>query len=131
MVLTDRDGQGLAGNNGTSWGRIRGFIQPCLLLLLQQRPGHGYELMDRLSQREDDPDANPALVYRTLRQLERNGLVSSSWDTGGQGPARRLYEIAPEGVKHLNDWADNIRHTKRRLDRFLEEYEMLLRSVEE
>ncbi len=103
--------------------RMRGFVQPWLLLLLKQKPSHGYELMERLGADEDAPDVDPGLLYRTLRQLEEDGLVSSSWDTEGSGPARRLYELTPEGVEHLHAWAIDVRHNRKRLDRFVAEYE--------
>jgi poly-beta-hydroxybutyrate-responsive repressor len=102
---------------------VRGFIQPRLLLLLLQKPSHGYELLERLSQDEDMPGADPGLLYRTLRQLEEDGLVRSSWNTEGKGPARRLYQVTPEGVEYLHTWAINIRRNRERLDRFLVEYE--------
>jgi poly-beta-hydroxybutyrate-responsive repressor len=101
---------------------VRGFVQPWLLLLLLQKPSHGYELMERLGQDEEIPDADPGLLYRTLRQLEEDGLVRSTWDTEGKGPARRLYEVTPEGVDYLHAWAVNVRRTRERLDRFLVEY---------
>nr|MBC7243798.1 helix-turn-helix transcriptional regulator [Chloroflexota bacterium] len=104
-------------------GRVRGFVQPWLLLLLAQAPAHGYDLMERLAQDEDSPGADPGLLYRTLRQFEEEGLVRSSWDTEGGGPARRVYEITEEGLDYLHAWAANVRRTRRRLDRFLSEYE--------
>lgn len=104
-------------------GRVRGFVQPWVLLLLAQAPAHGYDLMERLSQGEESAGADPGLLYRTLRQFEEEGLVRSSWDTEGGGPARRVYEITAEGLDYLHAWAVNIRRTRRRLDRFLSEYE--------
>ena len=104
-------------------GRVRGFAQPWLLLLLTRKPTHGYELMEQLSRDEDTPDVDPGLLYRTLRQLEEDGLVRSSWNTEGAGPARRVYEITDEGIEYLHAWAINIRRTRARLDRFLAEYE--------
>ncbi|MBC7233532.1 MAG: helix-turn-helix transcriptional regulator [Chloroflexi bacterium] len=109
-------------------GRVRGFMQPWLLLLLAQRPAHGYELMERLSQGEATPAADPGLLYRTLRQFEEEGLVRSSWDTEGGGPARRVYEITAEGLDYLHAWVVNIRRTRERLDRFLSEYEAYFHS---
>lgn len=104
-------------------GRVRGFVQPWLLLLLAQAPAHGYDLMERLAQDEDSPGPDPGLLYRTLRQFEEEGLVCSSWDTEGGGPARRVYEITAEGLDYLHAWAANIRRTRQRLDRFLSEYQ--------
>ena len=103
-------------------GRVRGFMQPRLLLLLAQKPAHGYELMESLDQ-EDAASADPGLLYRTLRQFEEDGLVRSSWDTEGRGAARRVYEITDEGLEYLHAWAMNIRRTRERLERFLADYQ--------
>ncbi|MGC8873631.1 MAG: helix-turn-helix transcriptional regulator [Chloroflexia bacterium] len=103
--------------------RVRGFMQPWLLLLLAQKPAHGYELIERLTQEEAIPGADPGLLYRTLRQFEEEGLVRSSWDTEGRGPARRVYELTAEGLEYLHGWAATIRRTRERLGRFLAEYE--------
>jgi PadR family transcriptional regulator, regulatory protein PadR len=104
-------------------GRVRSFLQPRLLLLLLQESTHGYDLMERLGRDREAPAADPGLLYRTLRQLENDGLVSSTWDTDGHGAARRQYRVSPEGVEYLHAWAANIRQTKQQLDRFLAEYE--------
>lgn len=111
-------------------GRVRSFIQPWLLLLLAQKPAHGYELMERLGQDDETPGADPGLLYRTLRQFEEDRLVRSSWDTKGSGPARRVYEITDEGVEYLHAWAVNIHRTRERLNRFLAEYQAYFRSSE-
>jgi poly-beta-hydroxybutyrate-responsive repressor len=99
------------------------------LLLLVQEPAHGYQLMERLEEM-DDPSADPALLYRTLRQFEEEGLVQSAWDTEGRGPARRVYEITDEGQEYLHAWAINIRRTRERLERFLADYEQLYQGTE-
>ncbi|MHB0857344.1 MAG: helix-turn-helix transcriptional regulator [Anaerolineae bacterium] len=103
-------------------GGLRGFLQPRLLLLLLEQPGHGYELLERLAESDGLPAVDPGLLYRTLRNLEAEGLVQSTWDTEGQGPARRRYEVTPAGVGRLHAWAERIRHTRSRLDLFLEAY---------
>jgi PadR family transcriptional regulator PadR len=104
-------------------GRIRGFIQPWILLLLSERPSHGYELLERLHSGAPETPADTALLYRTLRQMESEGLVASAWETGQGGPARRLYEMTGEGVSSLHAWASNLRRTRDRLDEFLALYE--------
>lgn len=106
-----------------SGGWVRGFAQPRLLLSLLQRPSHGYELMERMEAEQGLPNTDPGLLYRTLRALEHEGLVSSRWETEGAGPARRLYEVTAEGVELLHAWAVRIRATQRQLARFLQAYE--------
>jgi poly-beta-hydroxybutyrate-responsive repressor len=97
------------------------MIQPRLLLSLAHRKSHGYELMEILSRNEESPD--PGSLYRTLRSLEEDGLVCSSWDTSNTGPARRVYELTDLGVEYLHTWAITVRKTRQELDEFLTEYE--------
>ena len=67
----------------------------------------------------DDPPG----VYRTLRCMEEEGLVCSSWETPDRGAARRLYEITPEGRERLEGWLLTIKKEKEALEALLESYE--------
>jgi len=80
---------------------------------------------------ENLPTPDPSTLYRTLRQFEEDGLVRSTWDTSGGGPARRVYELTDEGVEFLHAWAVNIRRIRRRLGKFLDEYEAEFQIDEE
>src|SRR6478672_4682020 len=48
-----------------------------LLLLLRAEPSYGYVLRRELGERGFDVD--PGTLYRTLRELERDGLITSRW----------------------------------------------------
>jgi poly-beta-hydroxybutyrate-responsive repressor len=52
------------------------------------------------------PSFDSTTVYRTLRQLEKSGLVSSFWDTSESGPARRMYSLTAAGESFLDLWLD-------------------------
>jgi len=95
-----------------------------LLLLLHRGDSHGYDLLERLNEfglAEDTLDSS--LVYRSLRQLENQGFVTSTWDTEGAGPPRRVYQLTPEGDQYLAWWISGLRQTRDVLDRFLQAYE--------
>jgi len=96
-------------------------MQPCLLLLLQGKTAHGYNLIENLKE-FDFTGVDPSVVYRNLRQMEKWGLVTSSWDTEGSGPSRRVYEITPEGEEFLRLSTEGLQNTRDRLDRFLKAY---------
>ena len=103
--------------------RINRFLEPCLLMLLHCNEAHGYELLDGLKQFgfEQNP-VDSSTVYRRLRGLEKREFVTSRWDTGGAGPARRLYEITEEGDRYLAWWVDDLRETGQVLRHFLGTY---------
>ena len=73
---------------------IERSIQAELLLLLGQRPSHGYELIQRLNEADfKSGEADAATVYRNLRRMDKDGLIKSHWEVGESGPGRRLYEL--------------------------------------
>jgi PadR family transcriptional regulator, regulatory protein PadR len=104
-------------------GKMTRFVEPCLLFFLSQQDSYGYELMAKL----DDfgfPKANPdpAMVYRTLRYLEKEGFVVSKWDTEGTGPAKRNYGLTQKGIGLLHLWAESIAVRKQVLEKFIKQY---------
>jgi poly-beta-hydroxybutyrate-responsive repressor len=74
-----------------------------LLALLRGWTAYGYDLVQRLEE-AGYGDFNKGSIYRTLRQMERLGLVSSDWDTSSDGPARRMYTVTQLGMSFLTDW---------------------------
>lgn len=82
---------------------LRNLLHPLLLLLVFERPGHGYDLIERL-EALGVTDVDAGHVYRVLRSLERNALVQSGWVPSQAGPARRRYELTAKGHDHLSDW---------------------------
>jgi len=116
-----RRGRG-AGHSGPR-GRLARFLEPALLLLLRERPQHGYTLVEELARLGYDPGLlDPSLVYRVLRELEQAGSAISDWDTGESGPPRRVYRLTREGEEQLRWWADDLRRTRAEIDRFLKLY---------
>lgn len=104
--------------------RILRFLEPCLLLLLHCNETHGYELLEGLKPLgfEQDP-MDSSTVYRILRSLEEQGLVTSRWDTNNAGPARRLYRLTDAGDAYLAAWVGDLRETDRVLHHFLKVYD--------
>lgn len=105
------------------------FLEAWLLLLLKAKPSHGYDLVERLGEVLGGvgfPD--PGTVYRNLRRMEEEGLVSSSWSIQDAGPPRRSYRLTEQGEELLGAWASNVEHYRGRLTRFLELYERVSRS---
>lgn len=70
--------------------------------------------MERLNRFGFENGANPAAVYRTLRKLEKDSFVESTWETTGSGPARRSYTLTDDGADLLQAWVvrlgDHVRH---------------------
>lgn len=98
------------------------LLLPALLLSIRQNPSHGYGLIERVG-RSATTQRDSGVIYRSLRQMERWRLVTSSWDMKGSGPPRRVYRITEEGEAALHSWVEGIKELKRELERFLAAYE--------
>jgi PadR family transcriptional regulator len=114
------------GNGGSSNGhrrteQPRSWLQPFLLLALEQWQSHGYELIRRMSSFGFET-LDRGSVYRTLRQLEKDGLVTSGWDTSKDGPARRLYTLTDAGRLYLEACAASLRGYQMMLNQFFSLY---------
>ena len=78
----------------------RGDVRAAVLLLLAEEPMHGYQLMQAISERSGGRwTPSPGAIYPTINQLEDEGLVSVTADSGrklvtltdaGRGPDRSL-----------------------------------------
>jgi PadR family transcriptional regulator PadR len=111
------------GGHWRVFARVERFTEPALLLLLRERPAHGYDLLERLPELTGEQRVEMGNLYRLLRALEEEGLVVSEWDETSPGPAKRRYAITAQGRLLLEQWADALRNSQDRTGRFLERYE--------
>src|ERR1700682_4574737 len=85
----------------------KNWLVPILLLMLREWSSYGYELMEKMATFGLSA-MNPGTFYRTLRQMEKDGIVCSSWDTSEGGPARRVYSITDAGEVYLKTWSESL-----------------------
>ena len=97
---------------------------PAILLLLTKGPTHGYELLTELPAifPRSGPTPDAAAFYRTLRGLEGEGSLRSSWTQPSSGPARRVYELTEQGWLELESSAAQLADDREHLQRFLAAY---------
>ena len=118
------------GRRNRSLGRRRGrnLLRPTLLFLMHQRPAHGYDLLERLRSFGVE-DIDPSLIYRALRDMEKEGYIQSTWDEEKtQGPPRRVYTLTSEGDNSLQYHLEDLRTTRGRIDQLLQAYTLHMRE---
>jgi poly-beta-hydroxybutyrate-responsive repressor len=103
--------------------RIHRFLEPALLLLLRERPTHGYELLEQLPVLLGRERVDVGNVYRVLRGLEEHGLVTSEWREDLPGPAKRTYDLTADGRRALARWAESLGEMRAHIDAFLDRYD--------
>ena len=100
--------------------RVERFGELALLILLARRPTHGYELIERLPELSGEERVDVGNLYRTLRSLEEEGLVSSEWSADLPGPTKRTYTLTEEGREVLASWLQAVEQLRDGLTEFLE-----------
>ncbi|HEU0190427.1 MAG TPA: PadR family transcriptional regulator [Mycobacterium sp.] len=72
----------------------RGDVRAAILVLLAERPMHGYEMIQQIAERSQDLwRPSPGSVYPTLQLLVDEGLIVGN-ETGS---SKRLFELTEEG----------------------------------
>jgi len=75
----------------------KNYLMAWLLVVLKDLNLHGYEIMRTLKD-NFAVVSDPGTVYRALRQLERDGYITSWWASKEQSPARRVYTLTDAGL---------------------------------
>ena len=115
-------GEDTGKESAVDLGRMpKNFLASWLLLLMRNGNAYGYQLIQTLTVMGLGL-IDPATVYRTLRQLEEEGIITSTWNPGATGPARRIYTLSDAGEEYLNIWARQLENYQSMLDRFFELY---------
>jgi PadR family transcriptional regulator, regulatory protein PadR len=101
--------------------RVERFAEPAVLLLLRERPAHGYELLEQLPGLTGER-VDMGNLYRFLRLLEAERIVRSEWEDDLPGSSKRTYELRDEGRALLAEWAAALGEARERIDGFLTRY---------
>jgi poly-beta-hydroxybutyrate-responsive repressor len=104
-------------------GKKDRHMQPSILMGLYSKPSYGYELIRTIqSFGFVEGQAPPGMIYRHLRQLEEDGLVTSEWETEGAGPAKRIYQLTDDGVQMLSLWIGYMEKQVENLNELIKQY---------
>ncbi|HSD80408.1 MAG TPA: PadR family transcriptional regulator [Solirubrobacteraceae bacterium] len=97
------------GFGGPGWGRggpraRRGDVRAALLVLLEEEPRNGYQLMQEIEERSGGAwRPSSGAVYPALQQLEDEGLVRPE-ESGG----RRAFALTDEGRAYVEEHRERL-----------------------
>jgi len=81
-------------------------IKHAVLGLLSWQPLSGYDLKKRISSSTAFYwSGNNNQIYKTLIQLQEEGLVTFEEHFQEKGPAKKVYSVTPQGQEELRKWA--------------------------
>lgn len=97
-------GPGFGGpRRGRRPGR-RGDVRAAVLLLLNEEPLHGYQLIQQIGERSNGAwSPSPGSVYPVLSQLEDEGLITIERVDG-----RKTASLTDEGRAHVEEHLDEL-----------------------
>ncbi len=107
------------------------FLRAFLLLFLAEGETHGYELIEKLKNIGVKYETYEfGYVYKTLRNMEKEGFLSSRWNVKEKGAAKRIYRITDKGKKNLDEWAQVLSNIRDSLNSFLDAYNKIKEEQE-
>jgi len=120
VLASDHDEFGTPVHRG--WAPIGGrhrWMEPFVLVVLATTGAHGYAITGELEEMGiTGGPVDIGQVYRTLRDLEESGHVTSAWSTAPVGPQRREYELTAAGYALLDEWAAVMKERARLIGEF-------------
>lgn len=99
---------------------LKGILQGCLLILINQKPYYGYEISQGLSQYgfEDVPKGT---IYPLLISMERKELIFSKMQPSKEGPKRKYYYITDNGRQALETFINQWKHLSLNVNKLINE----------
>jgi len=100
---------------------IRGYIDLMILSLLRAHDSYAYELAQQISAVTGaEYTIKQTTLYSAVKRLESGELVTSYPGTSESGKPRTYYRITASGLDALAAKAEEWRHTKSVVDRFID-----------
>lgn len=91
---------------------ILSLLEPALLVLLHEKPKHGYLLLTELSNL-GIASVHPSVIYKILRDMEMLQWIESDWEPEAtQGPPRRIYRVTEQGRTVIENWMKELERTE-------------------
>jgi PadR family transcriptional regulator PadR len=81
---------------------LRGSLDLLILKTLSLAPMHGWGISQRVQQISNGVlEVNQGSLYPALQRLEKDGLVTSDWDTTDNNRRARYYRLTASGRRAL------------------------------
>jgi PadR family transcriptional regulator, regulatory protein PadR len=89
---------------------LRGSLDLLILKTLSLAPMHGWGISQRVQQVSNGVlEVNQGSLYPALQRLEKDGLITSDWDTTDNNRRARYYRLTATGRRALGVEVENWR----------------------
>jgi len=108
----------------------KGSTRTLIFSLLTEEAMYGYQIARELERRSEGYfEVSEGLLYPTLHQMEREGLLSAEWQTPSGKRRRKYYTITPQGHRQLRDSVVQWQSFITRFVDFMKEFDVWPQSV--
>ena len=99
---------------------LRGSLDLLVLKTLSLQPMHGWGISQRIQQTSKGVlEVNQGSLYPALQRLEKQGLITSDWDTTDNNRRARYYRLTAAGRSALSAERENWKRFAAGLDAVL------------
>lgn len=100
---------------------LKWIIRPVILALLYNSKKHGYILVKELQQWGKSGRSLPDIsgIYKILKTMEKEGLVSSTWILEKDSSPIRQYSITKKGEICMERWIETLKLYKAHIESLL------------
>lgn len=107
----------MAGAEESSLSKIvpRGFLKAYLLMLLREKPIHGYALIKEIKKKTGFWKPSPGAIYPLLNSLVKGGYVEVFSDSS----RRKVYHLTKKGRVLSKEFENSKHHLNRHISKIL------------
>ncbi|SCW59626.1 PadR family transcriptional regulator, regulatory protein PadR [Lachnospiraceae bacterium C10] len=99
---------------------IRGYNDTMILYLLWDSPSYGYEISKKISELTQGMyNIKETTLYSAFKRMEKDGLVTSFYQSSESGKRRTYYQITDEGRLYYQNKCDEWQVTKDVVEHFV------------
>ena len=113
-------------NSDISSQMLKGTLQGCLLMLINQQPYYGYAISQALT-KYGFSDIPKGTIYPLLMTMEKKGLIFGEMAPSKEGPKRKYYYITDDGKQalhiFLSEWTEMSHNVSELIKAHGEKYE--------
>jgi DNA-binding PadR family transcriptional regulator len=85
---------------------------------------HGYNAIKAIEEiSQGRHKIKSGTMYTTLRRMEKEGLIKSTWKKSESGPDSRVYTMTKKGEGYLKKWLEMILERRKMMDKMVKFYD--------
>lgn len=96
-----------------------------ILLILAMEPAHGLGILNRMNEIAHGHRLDTAVIYRVLKKMEQEALITAEWQDSTAGPRKKVYQITEAGLAELALYREDMVACMMRYQSFLDLYDQL------